>query len=76
MARSFSHLEWTGGVMQWSGIKIWPRRCLEQHCRLGMYVANLPTDRRVCRAVAWVDVGRHVIGFPRHIGSLLARGNG
>ena len=62
--------------MQWSGIKIWPRRCLEQQCRLGMYVENLPTDRRVCRAVAWVAVGRHVTGFPRHIGSLLAQGNG
>jgi hypothetical protein len=30
-----------------------------------MYVANLPTNRWVCRAVAWVPVGRHVLGSPR-----------
>ena len=66
--KDFFHLwnKWVAGVMQWCGVNTWSHRCLEQHWRLGMYVANLLKNRWVCRALAWVPVGRHVLNFLCH----------
>ena len=36
-----------------AGVKLWSQRCLEQHWKLAAYIANLPDNRWLKRALAW-----------------------
>ena len=46
-------------------IKTWSRRCMEHYWKLGGYVANLPQERWIHRALAWNPLGRRRSGCPR-----------
>ena len=36
-----------------AGVKFWPGRCQEQYEKLATYIANLPDNRWLKRAMAW-----------------------
>ena len=62
--------EWNARVFEsaeQAGVNLWSRRCLEQYWKLTNYIANLPDNRWVKRALAWTT-GRAKIGRPRHMG--------
>ena len=47
-----------------AGVKLWSRRCLEQHWKLASYIANLSDNRWLKRALAWNAGRRRRIGRP------------
>ena len=60
--------EWNARVLECAEqarVKLWSRRCLEQYWKLANYLANLPDNRWLKRALAWTT-GRAKIGRPRN----------
>ena len=59
--------EWNARVLECAeqaGVKLWSRRCLEQHWKLASYIANLSDNRWLKRALAWTAGRRTRIGRP------------
>ena len=59
--------EWNARALECAeqaGVKLWSRRCLEQHWKLANYIANLPDNRWLKRALAWTAGRRRRIGRP------------
>ena len=59
--------EWNARALECAeqaGVKLWSRRCLEQHWQLANYIANLPDNRWLKRALAWTAGRRRRIGRP------------
>ena len=59
--------EWNARVLECAeqtGVKLWSRRCLEQHGKLASYIANLSDNRWLKRALAWTARRRTRIGRP------------
>ena len=59
--------EWNARVLECAeqaGVKLWSRRCLEQHCKLASYIANLSDNRWLKRPLAWTAGRRTRIGRP------------
>ncbi len=52
------------GCTEQAGVNFWPRRCLEQHWKLANYIANLPDNRWLKRALAWTTTRRTTLGRP------------
>ena len=51
--------EWNARALECAeqaGVKLWSRRCLEQHWKLANYIANLPDNRWLKRALAWTGL--------------------
>ena len=60
---------WNARVLQCveqAAVKLWSQRCLAQHWKLATYIANLPDNRWLKRALAWTAGRRTRIGRPRH----------
>jgi hypothetical protein len=43
-------------------VKLWSHRCVESHWKFGLYIANLPPERWVQRALHWKPAGARVAG--------------
>ena len=59
--------EWNARVLECAGpagVKLWSRRCLEQHWKLPNYIANVSDNRWLKRALAWTAGRRTRIGRP------------
>ena len=59
--------EWNARVLECAeqaGVKWWSRRCLEQQWNLANYIANLPHNNWVKRALAWTAGRRTKMGTP------------
>ena len=59
--------EWNARVLECAeqaGVKLWSRRCLEQHWKLANYIANLSENRWLKRTRAWTAGRRTRIGKP------------